>query len=417
MPQYQTVYIPGEGDVDFPIDMSDDDIASAITEMRQEPLAPPVYNRPAQTVPFDAVLAPQEDITPPEPKPEPIVSAPPVTNLPFAGAVGYEPQIGPPRGWQGPEPPAATAVKEFLGRSMIAPGFQEEMGKKIEERRKAPRDIPMMRFGEPGPVPGFEKETIGPVQAGLAKGMAGMVEHLTTPTSIATMSLLPAVYGVPFFKVLIEAGFSATMISHVIDETPELVKRLKEGDLEGAVEKAVEVSASAGLAALTGRGAFRTVKSRLYDPVQSLRAKRAAEAKGEPPLAEPVAELPGKVPLERQTQTPAISQRVQPRTAIERPKQTQTIEVPGEGPVEFPASMSDTEIAQAITTHLEAKPQMEITGVEEFQRESRLKDDKAKLDLAAKTPAGEFGVRGPLFQTEKQLDLTAAAPTTTPRKL
>ena len=44
------------------------------------------------------------------------------------------------------------------------------------------------------------------------------------------------------------------------------------------------------------------------------------------------------------------------------------------------------------------KGQAVIPGAEEFQRESKLKDDKAKLDLAAKTPSGEFGVKGPLFQ-------------------
>ena len=204
----------------------------------------------------------------------------------------------------------------------------------------------------------------GEIVKGAALGTAEMVEHLTTPTSIAMLALLPEVYAVPFLKVLIESGFTYQMASHVIDESPEVVEKLREGDIQGAVEKAVVVGSSAGLALLTGTRAIKTVRGKLVDPIieRSKWKEVPPERQG---IAEPRQQLPGRQakpkPIEPEVLPPTetdITRRVKAEEDITGMMMGEPtiVEVPGEGPVEFPASMSTVEVQDAIG-NLERQPQ------------------------------------------------------------
>lgn len=250
------------------------------------------------------------------PKPEfalggeiPEAEVKPYTQLPFAGAYGYQPPTGPPQGWQGPEPEGAQPIREFLGRSLLFPNMRDKMAANVEKQRSGeldprwlPPETPVSTLPFAGNV-AYPKRDPGPigVQAEAVQGGMRFVEELTNPVNLGLGAGIIAsgggVLAVPAARIALQLGMGIPAVKHAIEQYPQLREDYENEDWGAFTEHLVEAGGSLALGTMMLKHGASGIRQGIVDPLMGPGRYRAAraeyDAKYPPPkqLRQPEADI------------------------------------------------------------------------------------------------------------------------------
>lgn len=244
MPQ-QRVDIPGVGIVEFPVDMSGEDIDAASKRLYNESLGPMKWP-PGEPAPAPSMF--DMDYRRPTVTPEAraaTAAAAPDPSLPTATDIagGDIEAIPEPR------------------RSAIREGFMRE------------GETPIIPFGEMAERAWPDRPDAGLAyqwERGFGVGINRLAAGFTTPFTIATIGAAMGAGAVSqTLKILVGMGFTSHIAADAIVRAPEIVQMVKEGRTSEAVAAATEVTGSLLLAGTIGR---HTLKATAAHPAVTGRA-------------------------------------------------------------------------------------------------------------------------------------------------
>ena len=267
------------------------DIFDDLPPIAVEPYAPPQRGSVTRQIPQEAARPMDQGpfVTPPAPAPFtlggeiPEARTYPVSHLPVAGGVGFEPQTREEmQGWEGPEPEGAQRFKRFMGESLLFPNLTEN----VEQQIRIAQDRPetgegaidpweAMRLGAAGaPAAPYQFHTPGPIETGITLGTTDFVERMTEPANLALLAVIPFAFRIPAVAMMAQAGITVSILHHAVQVAPQIKEMWAQGRIEEATRLITEIGLEAPIAFFSGRGAFRTAKQRLIDPIRHVQRQR-----------------------------------------------------------------------------------------------------------------------------------------------